>query len=148
MRKARAGGALVQHILGGQLAFGQTIEALEVALVLAGLAATLLAQVALRVEARAGFFDPRLQVILAQAHEYVAGLHPLPGVDQQLADLAAGLERQVGTPAGLHGTGTGVGHQGFHRAIGHFHQLHGDGLGAHPESRQHQQGCQNRNNYQ
>ncbi|MCY1442765.1 hypothetical protein D9M71_591470 [compost metagenome] len=124
LRQARAGLGLVQQVGGGQPALGQMAQAFEVAAIQFRLGAALLAGLALPGEARLGFRDPRLAVVLAQAHQHLAGLHPLALVDQQFGDLATEIERQPRAPAGFQGAGTGVGDQGFHLSPPHFHQPH------------------------
>ncbi|MCY1300072.1 hypothetical protein D9M70_496300 [compost metagenome] len=123
-------------------------QALQVAAVALGLLAALLAQVALVVEAGVGFVGASLQVVLAQAHQHVAGFHPLSGLDQQFADLSADLEREVRATAGLDGAGAGIGDQGFHRAAAHFGQPNRYRIRAVPEAHDACRQGENRNDYQ
>ena len=92
LRQARLGLGLVEALERGQLAFTQVLQAAVIALVQLGLAAQLLALAAAYLETCAGLLDPRLAVVLAQAHEHLAELDVLAFVDQQLADLAADVE--------------------------------------------------------
>ena len=132
MRQARLGLGLVEALERGQLAFTQVLQAAVIALVQLGLAAQLLALAAAYLKTRTSLLDPRQAVVLAQAHEHLAEFDLLAFVDQQLADLAADIERQPRTATGFQGAGAGIGDQGFHRAALHRDQLHGHRLGSLP----------------
>ena len=77
-------------------------------------------------------FFLRRQVLVPQFQQHLTGRDALALMHQQPGDLPPSGRRQTGTAAGLHGTGTGIGHGRLNRAALDLGHRHGDRLRARP----------------